>query len=216
MAAVPNPQYIPYVNDKVPYSFAGDNRSSYQLNSTAYRTEQTVNVDFDDRSVSYSNNTASGSHGLDKAGKVVATSKAGPAGPVPTFDKSFLENGNSVTIHLSIDAHNKLVPDAPAINYEFDVIITPSADKKSFTYQIKGSTDGFPGYELWISDETNNKSFLLFNYTPTESGKTPWALFPPMEYNYNLQGNSSSKTPATEVPFKDTNNSDECTGDGCD
>jgi hypothetical protein len=108
---------------------------------------------------------------------------------------------------MSVDAPNKLVSGAPSINYQFDVTITPSADKKTFDYQIKGATDGFPAYEFWITDETNNKSFLLFNYTPTQTGDTPWALFPPMENNYNLKGNSGSKTPATEVPFKDTQNS---------
>ena len=216
MATVSNPQYIPYLNDNVPASFAGDNRNSYQLNSTSYRTEQQVNVDFDNKKVSYSSNTASGSKGLDKAGKVVATSEAGPAGPVPTYGKTALENGSSVTIHMSIDAPNKLVAGAPSINYQFDVTITPSADKKTFDYQIKGSTDGFPAYELWITDETNGGSYLLFNRTPTKSGEGPGSLFPPMEHNYNLKGNSASQTPATEVPFKDAANSPECSGDGCD
>jgi RHS repeat-associated protein len=212
MATVPNPQYVPYLNENVPYSFAGDNRTSYQLNSTAFRTEQKVTADFDNKTVSYSSNTASGSQGLNKAGQVVATSEAGTAGPAPTYDKAFLTNGNSVTIHLSVDAPNKLVSGAPSINYQFDVTITPKADG-TFDYQVSGATDGFPAYELWITDETNNKSYLLFNYTPTESGDGPGSLFPPMEYNYNLKGNSGSKTPATVVPFTNTTNSQECDDD---
>lgn len=123
----------------------------------------------------------------------------------------FLQNGNSVTIHLSIDAPNKLVAGAPAINYQFDVTIKPSADKKTFDYQIKGAADGFPAYELWVTDETNNKSYLLFNRTPTQTGETPRALFPSMEHKYNLKGNSKNETPATTVPFKDKSNSKECT-----
>lgn len=209
MATVPNPQYIPYVNENVPYSFAGDNRTSYQLNSTAFRTEQKVTADFDNKTVTYSSNTASGSQGLNKAGQVVATSEAGTAGPVPTYDKAFLTNGNSITIHLSVDAPNKLVSGAPSINYQFDVTITPKADG-TFDYQISGATDGFPAYELWITDETNNKSYLLFNYTPTESGYGLLALIPPMENNYYLKGNSGSITPATVVPFTNTTNSQEC------
>jgi RHS repeat-associated protein len=197
-------------------SFAGDNRTSYQLNTTAFRTEQKVTADFDNKSLTYSNNTASGSQGLNKAGKVVEKSEAGPAGPVPTYDKAFLQNGNSVTIHLSVDAPNKLVSGAPSINYQFDVTITPSADGKTFDYQIKGNADGFPAYELWITDETNNKSYLLFNRTPTESGEGPFSLFGTGEHSYNLKGSSGSKTPATVVPFKDTQNSPECTDDGCD
>ncbi|MBK6485249.1 MAG: DUF3238 domain-containing protein [Chitinophagaceae bacterium] len=212
MATLTNPWYTPNFSAT---SFAGDNRMSYELNTTAFRTEQKVNVDFDKRSVSYSNNTASGTKALDKAGKVIETSEEAPAGPVPTFDKSFLQNGTSVTIHMSIAAPNRLVSGAPAINYQFDVVITPSADKKTFEYQIKGAADGFPAYELWITDETNNKSYLLFNRTPTETGETPRALFPPMEHKYNLKGKSSDKTPATTVPFTNTTNSPECKDDGC-
>jgi RHS repeat-associated protein len=212
MATVQNPWYS---SNFTSASFAGDDRTSYQLNTNAYRTEQKVNVDFDNRSVNYSSNRASGSKGLDKEGKVVETSKAGAAGPVPTFDKAFLTNGNSVTIHLSVDASNKLVPGAPAINYEFDVTITPSEDGKTFDYQISGATDGFPAYELWVTDETNNKSFLLFNYTPTQTGDGPGALGGTMEYKYNLKDNSGNKTPATVVPFKDTQNSTQCSDD-CD
>jgi hypothetical protein len=203
MAILEKPSYI---LQSPASGFAGDNRTSYQLNTTAFRTEQKVNVDFDNRSVSYSNNTASGTKALDKTGKVIETSEAGPAGPTPTFGKSFLENGNSVTVHLSIDAPNKLVAGAPAINYQFDVTITPSADKKSFEYQITGATDGFPAYELWITDETNNKSYLLLNSNPIESNETPNALFPPMENKYNLKGNSKDEKPVTEVDFKDKKN----------
>ncbi len=203
MKTLENPWYTPNFSAS---SFAGDDRTSYQLNTTDFRTEQKVNVDFDNRSVSYSNNIASGTKALDKVGKVIETSEAGPAGPAPTFGKSFLENGNSVTIHLSIDAPNKLVAGAPAINYQFDVTITPSADKKSFDYQITGATDGFPAYELWITDETNNKSYLLLNSNPIESNETPRALFPPMENTYNLKGNSKSETPAEKVDFKDKKN----------
>jgi RHS repeat-associated protein len=211
-ATLDNPWFTPNFSAS---SFAGDNRMSYELNTTAFRTEQKFNVDFDTRSVSYSNNTASGTKALDKAGKVIETSEEAPAGPVPTFNKSFLQNGNSATIHLSIDAPNRLVSGAPSINYQFDVTITPSADKKTFDYQVKGSADGFPAYELWITDETNNQSFLLFNRTPTATGETPRALFPPMEHKYNLKGNSKNSTPATTVPFTNTSNSPECTDDGC-
>jgi len=212
MATLTNPWYTPNFSAT---SFAGDNRRSIELNTTAFITEQKVNVDFDNRSVSYSNNTASATKALDKAGKVIETSEEAPAGPVPTFDKSFLQNGNSATIHLSIDAPNRLVAGAPAINYQFDVTITRSADKKTFDYQVKGSADGFPAYELWITDETNNQSFLLFNRTPTATGETPRALSPPMEHKYNLKGNSKTSTPATTVPFTNTSNSPECKDDGC-
>ena len=212
-ATLNNPWYTPTIGIN---SFAGDDRMSYELNTNAFRTEQKLNVDFDTKSVSYSNNTASTTKALDKAGKVIEKSKEAPAGPIPTFEfKPSLENGNSVTIHMSIDAPNRLVTGAPSINYQFDVIITPSKDKKTFEYQIKGAADGFPAYELWITDEKSNKSFLLFNRTPTETKETPSALFPPMEHKYNLKGKSAEQKPATSVPFTGTSNSPECKGDGC-
>jgi hypothetical protein len=163
---------------------------SYKLNTPAYRTEQKVNVDFDSKSVIIENNTAKGSRGLNKAGIVVESSEAGPAGPEPTWNEAFLQNGNSVTIHMEVNASNKLVKGAPSINYQFDVTITPSADRKTFDYQIKGAADGFPAYEMWITDETNNKSYLLFNRTPKSKEEGPGSLFPPMEHKYDLKGNS--------------------------
>lgn len=48
---------------------------------------------------------------------------------------------------------------------------------------------------------------LQFNRTPTETGETPRALFPPMEHKYNLKGNIKDKNPATEVKFSETKNS---------
>lgn len=163
--------------------------------------------ELDKRTVSYSSNIASGTTALDKTGKVIETSESGPADPVPTFNKSFLENGNSITIQLSVDASNKFVAGAPAINYQLDVTITPSADKKSFEYQVKGASDGFPAYELWVIYETNNKSYLLFNRNPIESNEGAGSLFPPMEHTYDLRGDSKNEKPANKVDFKNRKNS---------
>ena len=102
-----------------------------------------------------------------------------------------------------------MVAGAPAINYQMDITITPSADKKSFDYQVTGASDGFPAYELWIKDETNNRSYLLFNRTPTEKNETPRALFPPMEHKFNLKGNSKTEKSTEKVDFKDKKNSPE-------
>ncbi len=197
------------------HSFAGDDRMSYELNTQAFRTEQKVHVDFECKEVSCSNNTASPTKALDKNGKVIDTSEAAAAGPIPTYNKSFLENGTSITIHLSIDAPNRLVPGAPAINYQLEVTITPNSDYTSFEYEIKGDVDGFPAYELWITDETTGNSYLLFNRTPTETGETPRALFPPMEHSIYKTGNSQCETPQTSEPFSVMKNSPKVTIDPC-
>ena len=94
----------------------------------------------------------------------------------------------------------------------------PILDKvgnQTFNYQIKGATDGFPAYELWITDEESGNSYLLLNSNPTEAKQDPGALFPPMENHYNVKGNSSEQTPATQVDFSSKKNTSECSGDGC-
>jgi len=63
--------------------------------------------------------------------------------------------------------------------------------------------------------QVKNEECMLVKNTNTGEGEGPGSLFPPMEHNYNLKGNSGSKTPATVVPFKDTQNSPVCTDD-CD
>lgn len=178
--------------------------------STSIASAQKVHVDFDNKSVTYSNNKASGTKALDKAGKVIETSQEAPAGPIPTFNKSFLENGNSITINMAIDAPNRLVWGAPAINYEFSITITPSADKKSFNFSITGTSDAFPAYELWVQDVTNKKSYLLLNSSPTKTGETPLSLFPIYgDYEYNVNGNSNTQTSTEKVNIDDKPNTPE-------
>ncbi|MBK7911439.1 RHS repeat-associated core domain-containing protein [Candidatus Pollutiaquabacter sp.] len=231
MEKVYNPQYIPCISPYIPCNptkyFAGDNRNFYSVNSTAYRTEQKVKVDFENKTATKLNNTASSSTGLASDGTTVTqTSSLGEAGPTPTYDKPALESGTSTTVYLTVNASNKLAPGAPSIDYYLAVTITPNVNSdgspvldksgnQTFDYKIQGTTDGFPAYELWITDEKSGNSYLLFNRTPTQSGEGPGSLFPPMEHQYSITGNSSTETPATQVNFSDSKNSEECTGDGC-
>ncbi len=206
------------VSNPSPFSksdyFKGDNRTSYLLNTLAYRTEQKVSLDFYLKTVSTLSNVARASHGLDMDGNVVESSEPDVAGPNPTYDAPALQNGNSTTVHLQVDAPNKLASGAPAINYDLNVSITHNEDG-TFNYNVTGSSDGFPAYELWITDETNGQSFLLWNRNPIESNEGPMSLFPPMEHNYSFSGNSGALTPITTAPFGETRNSCE-DGEDCD
>ena len=215
MKTLDNPFYSPNFKSS---SFKGDNRYYYTVNNASYRTEQKVVADFDRRKVYYTNNTASGSVGYNSKGNVVETSDPATAGSIRNTPMT--EKSTSVTIYLKVDASNKLVSGAPAINYDLAITITPNVgangkpvlDKsgnQTFNYQMKGATDGFPAYELWITDEKSHKSYLLFNRTPTETGETPMALFPPMEHKYDLKGNSKTETSTEKVDFKDKKNSSE-------
>ncbi|WP_051190339.1 DUF6443 domain-containing protein [Kaistella palustris] len=191
---VPNPK--PFSNTK---SFSGDDRNSYNVNATSYRTEQKVRVDFDNNKVTLLNNKASGSTGFDKNGKTVEHSEAGKAGPTPTYTPGTMKKG-STTIHMEVDASNKLVDGAPAINYDVNVTLTQQ-NNGSFNYNIEGKTDGFPAYEFFITDEKTNNSYLIHGSNPAQTGDTPVSLFPPMEKKVDNAGNSNYTTPTDEKKF---------------
>ena len=187
-------------------AFKGDNRKSYQLNTTAYRTEQKVIIDFPSKFSNVINNKASGTIGLGADGEVTQTSLPGKAGTVEVSDLT--ADPSEVTINFKFDAPNKLVRGAPAINADFNLIVTPQ-DDGSFDFNLLGDKDGFPAYEMFIKDIDNNKSFLLLGTNPEESDKTPLSLFPPSEEDFNLKGNSKELKESEEFKFSETPNTKE-------
>ena len=118
------------------------------INLILRHTEQKVRVDFDNNNVSTLSNRANSTIGYDKNGNVTDISKPGKAGPLPTYTI----DGNTATVNMKVDAANKLVVGAPAINYDMGVTITQNEDS-SFSFQLKGETDGFPAYEFFITNE---------------------------------------------------------------
>jgi hypothetical protein len=172
----------PISNNK---TFAGDNRSSYQVNTSAYRTEQKVRVDIDNQKVTLLSNRANSTTAFDSNGNVSERSKPSEAGPTPTFTM----NGNSATVNMQVDASNKLVSIAPAINYDVNITITQNEDG-TFSFSISGESDGFPGYEFFVTDEATGESTLIYGSNPNETGDDPNSLFPPMEKDINKSGNS--------------------------
>ena len=192
--SIPNP--IPFANTK---SFAGDNRNSYQVNTTEYRTEQKVKVDFDNKKVTVLSNKASSSIGYGENNKVTETSSTDKAGPTPKYTPATMED-KSTTINMQINASNKLVSGAPSINYDVNIKLTQEGEN-NFNYQISGKTDGFPAYEFFITNEATGKSYFIYGSNPKSSSDTPTALFPPMEKNVNSSGNSSKLKPIKEVKF---------------
>jgi len=174
-------------------SFAGDNRSNYQLNTTAYRTEQKVRVDFDNNKATTLSNRANSTTGYDKNGNVTETSDPGKAGPTPTYTM----DGNTSTVNMEVDASNKLVDRAPSINYDVGVTITQNEDG-SFSFELKGETDGFPAYEFFITNEKDGKSYQIYGSNPNTTGDGPFSLYPPMEKDVNASGSSTTTTPVEE------------------
>jgi len=184
---------IPFSKTK---SFAGDNRKSYQVNTTAYRTEQIVRIDFDSKKATTISNKANGTIGYDKNGKVTKTSNKAKAGPTPTYTSSTMKD-KTTTIGMEVNASNKLVIAAPAINYDVNITITET-EKGTFDYNISGQTDGFPAYEFFITNEATGDSYLIYGSNPAATGDTPTALFPPMEKKINVSGNSKDLIPVDE------------------
>ena len=179
-------------------SFGGDNRNSYQVNTTAYRTEQKVRVDFDNKKATTISNKAKGTIGYNKNGKETATSAEGKAGPTPTYTPSTMENG-STTIGMEVNASNQLVS-APAINYNVNVTITETGDG-TFDFNISGQSDGFPAYEFFITNEATGNSYLIHGTNPDQLGSTPFDLAPPMEVNINTSGNSKDLKNGNDFEF---------------
>jgi RHS repeat-associated protein len=199
MKTVPNP-FALFSQTK---SFKGDNRS-FDPKATSFRTEQKVQVDFDNKKVTTLNNTASGSTGLDSKGNVTQTSQAEKAGPTPTYDKGAMEKGNSTTINMQVDASNQLVPGAPPINYDVNITISQQQDG-SVNYNMTGSTDGFPAYEFYITNDATGQSTMIYGSDPQKTGDTPVSLFPPMEKNVNKSGNTGSTSDKKPDDKKKTN-----------
>ena len=169
-------------------SFAGDNRNTFDVNSTAFRTEQKVRLDIDNQESSTLSNIASSTIAFGSDGSVTDRSDPGKAGP----DPEFIMNGNSATVNLEVDASNKLVFGAPSIDYKVSITITQNEDG-TFSYSIGGQRDGFPAYEFFITNESTGESVLIYGSNPNDTGNTPRALFPPMEEDISSSGTVGKK-----------------------
>ena len=94
----------------------------------------------------------------------------------------------------------------PNINATADVKITPLGDG-TFDYEvIISGVDGYPAYELWIGDETNDKQYLIFARNPIESGENVGSLYPPAEHTFEARGNSSDLESKATQTFEERKN----------
>lgn len=154
-------------------------------------------------------NRASSTTGYDKDGNV-ETSAPGLAGNVGG-NADYFENAavkpTIAVINFETHASNKLVTGAPAIDASLAITITP-LENGTFDFTVKGATDGFPAYELWVTDDKGN-SVLVFGRNPIESGEGPGSLFPPMEHSFDYSGNSKDLKKGPVVNFSDTKNQKE-------
>ena len=184
--------------------FQGDNRTYYSVNSSSYRTEQSVRLDFDNNTSETISNIAAPTVGLDKNRNEIQRSEAGTAGIV----SSDIAKGG---VNLEFSATNKLAkkenPVTPSISGEFNITLSPNKDG-SFNFNVDiPRVDGFPAYEIWVTDETNGGSFLIFGRNPIESGEGAYSLFGKGEHSGNVSGNSSTARVSNgRVEFEDRKN----------
>ncbi|MCZ7593312.1 MAG: DUF3238 domain-containing protein [Kiritimatiellae bacterium] len=185
--------------------FGGDDRG-FDKNATSYRMRQKVAVvtieecDADGLKEGSIANLVGTTRSYDEAtsvdsgtGKLTAAAKADTVTGAPLM----IDYGTASTSGMNItvnrltnrkveavivgSAANPLVPFAPAIDYDFTVTID-STDPLNSTYQITGSHDGFPAYEVYISNQR------IHEHDPIATGEGPLSLGPPKEHNVNHSG----------------------------
>lgn len=186
-------------------SFAGDNRTQYNANSSNFRVEQSVNLDFDNSSSSTLSNTAAPTVGLDKSGNAIATSEAGSGGTL----SSSISNGTG-TVNFGIDAGNKISEGetmgiTPNINMSGSLNLTPTEDG-GFNFSLDlPNVDGFPAFEIFVTDEDGN-STMIFGRNPIESGEGPGSLFGKGEHSFKINGSNSTSPQGPVIDFEDKKN----------
>jgi hypothetical protein len=93
-------------------------------------------------------------------------------------------SGKTARIRLRGDAGNPLVRNSPGIGW--DLVVRIDATEDPATYEVEGSHDGFPAYELYIDDQ------LVYSHHP---GSPPFTfgddlikLFPPLDVSVAEEG----------------------------
>jgi hypothetical protein len=107
------------------------------------------------------------------------TAKAGTGGMTESASRS----GSSVVVSLRGVGTNPIQLGAPAIDYAYNITLTPAGDL--LKYSVSGSHDGFPWYGLFIGDA------LVERHHAYERDQTPLSLFPPMEFGVSTSGTLS-------------------------
>jgi len=140
------------------------------------KTRHTVVIETDARK--------SGNPEISKTHQVFSTKLIGDKGEIKDVrqgsDSSLKEGAarntdGSVNVNFQGNAGVPFNPLAPGITY--DINVTCSGSTCSAT---SGSHDGFPGYNVEVTDEAG-KTTTIYQYDPNVAGKGPNSLWPPAE-----------------------------------
>jgi len=78
-----------------------------------------------------------------------------------------------------VNGSNPLANGSPAI--DANLILKMKVFNGRLWFNLEGSHDGFPAYELYI-DECR-----VFEHDPVAENQSPWSLLPPSEYKPRLE-----------------------------
>jgi len=166
--------YIPY---RSVAGFHGDNRSASTATNASYRTSHTVGVE---TNPNVSRNPQTSNDG----GKTGLTSTV--AGPPPSYTPLFgkasegaeggfqatvtrsdANGGDNAIINFSGSSNNPFSPtDKTSIDYNFSISITPGKDGSDPTIAITGSHDGFPAFEINVTNEKTGTVYQVYSKGP--------------------------------------------------
>jgi len=86
---------------------------------------------------------------------------------------------SDVQLFLMVNGSNPLANGSPAI--DANLILKMKVFNGRLWFNLEGSHDGFPAYELYI-DECR-----VFEHDPVAENQSPWSLLPPSEYKPRLE-----------------------------
>ncbi|MDF9412405.1 DUF3238 domain-containing protein [Brevibacillus laterosporus] len=150
--------------------FKGDDRDFDYFGSS--RTRHDVKVDFSKKTVT-EHKFISETHNLTTG----ETGRA-PVSGLQLLDVKWI-NSKQVKYKVVCSSANPLVPNAPAIDYEFKVTLNSDG-----TGTFEGLHDGFPNYEVYIDTDNSmgNRKNVVYTFDIADHNETPASLFPPMEW----------------------------------
>ena len=165
-----------YIPQKSVLGFHGDNRSRTIASNVSYRTSHSVGVETDPY---VSSNPLTSDDG-GRTGVTATTFGLPPTG-VPLIGKapegaeggfsasvsrSDANGGDNAVISIRGSSTNPFSPGVTAIDYNFSITIIPGEESASPTMSVEGSHDGFPGYEINITDK-NGQTFQIYHDSPS-------------------------------------------------
>lgn len=169
--------YIPY---RSVAGFKGDNRSASTRVGASYRTSHTVGVETtpavsanpevsNDGGLTGRTSTSFDvpTGGTQLARPIFGKAPEGEAGGfTASVTRSDANGGDNAVISFTGSSRNPLTPGGPKIDYSFSIEIIPGQDGGKPTVNVTGSHDGFPAYEINVTDSRTGIVYQVYHDAP--------------------------------------------------